>query len=393
MEPVEEGKVQLTTATDIVGESPRTCIIPDMLEMDGKRESGTGTKLSPICIDEEMKLQATPVAYLKKLVFPKNFSLIEVQPDDVPGLTTASFSSRSTTQTKQSMYSLSTTGSDDDVGLTRLMKKSSSINSDIASLTVSRHGRAGQRWIVDPKTNQVIRLVSGCVPILKGGKILMVSSNKRNEWILPKGGWEYDEDIEESAIRETFEEAGVIGILGPKLSEVQYETRKAKEKRIALDENLKQKTESEGGQFSSGWSDVSQLSEDEHLFEKDHFSKSQRYVDSSLDVPKKPQVQVTIQSSPLGKGIDHMSPAGIAIVPSDEQVHPKDHVTSETPLEYNYVRVNMFPLFIQEVKSEWPESGRLRRAVDIDEAIELLAGRPEQQTMVLEVKEKEMHNV
>jgi len=45
---------------------------------------------------------------------------------------------------------------------------------------------------------------------------------------LPNGGWERDEVMEGSAIREGFKEAGVLGRLGPKLSAVQYETRKAK---------------------------------------------------------------------------------------------------------------------------------------------------------------------
>ena len=91
----------------------------------------------------------------------------------------------------------------------------------------SRQGRATQRWITDPDSHETIRLTTGCVPILRGGKILFVSASRKPEWILPKGGWELDETMEESAVRECFEEAGVLGVLGPKLSDIQYETRQS----------------------------------------------------------------------------------------------------------------------------------------------------------------------
>ena len=63
-----------------------------------------------------------------------------------------------------------------------------------------------------------------------------MSASRKAEWILPKGGWEKDEEMEESAIRECFEEAGVLGILGPKLNPVDYETRKAKKRRLEVQE-------------------------------------------------------------------------------------------------------------------------------------------------------------
>ncbi|MEM1010145.1 MAG: hypothetical protein AAGJ35_14205, partial [Myxococcota bacterium] len=58
----------------------------------------------------------------------------------------------------------------------------------ILSKEHSRTGRETQRWFTDPETNQMYRLVTGCVPILKSGKILFVSSSRKAEWILPKGG-------------------------------------------------------------------------------------------------------------------------------------------------------------------------------------------------------------
>ena len=48
----------------------------------------------------------------------------------------------------------------------------------------SRQGRSGQRWGDD---DQTIRLVTGCVPILRDGRVLLVSSSRKPAWILPKG--------------------------------------------------------------------------------------------------------------------------------------------------------------------------------------------------------------
>jgi len=76
----------------------------------------------------------------------------------------------------------------------------------------ARVGREKQVWEGD------VRLVVGCVPI-KDNKILLVSSRKNTDWILPKGGWENDETKEQCAIREAWEEAGVIGKTGIFLGE------------------------------------------------------------------------------------------------------------------------------------------------------------------------------
>jgi diphosphoinositol-polyphosphate diphosphatase len=39
----------------------------------------------------------------------------------------------------------------------------------------------------------------------------MISSQKGQAMLFPKGGWELDESIKEAALRETLEEAGVVG--------------------------------------------------------------------------------------------------------------------------------------------------------------------------------------
>ena len=53
----------------------------------------------------------------------------------------------------------------------------------------------------------------------------------------------------------------------------------------------------------------------------------------------------------------------------------------------------MIPLFVTEVKEHWPESGRGRKVVHIDEAIEIMSNRPEFQTVLHEVKRKGFHKI
>nr|GMC73727.1 nudix hydrolase 18, mitochondrial-like [Ipomoea batatas] len=87
----------------------------------------------------------------------------------------------------------------------------------------SRTGRDLQRYNV-----QGCRQVVGCIPyryregksITDGAPLvddlefLLVSSQKSPRMMFPKGGWEQDESLEEAALRETFEEAGIYGEVG-----------------------------------------------------------------------------------------------------------------------------------------------------------------------------------
>ncbi|CAL5215220.1 unnamed protein product [Lathyrus oleraceus] len=83
---------------------------------------------------------------------------------------------------------------------------------------VSRSGRELQRY-----NNMGGRQVVGCIPYrykqdIDGNKskeleVLMVSSQKTQRLMFPKGGWELDESLEQAACRESLEEAGVIGLV------------------------------------------------------------------------------------------------------------------------------------------------------------------------------------
>ncbi|XP_044488744.1 nudix hydrolase 17, mitochondrial-like [Mangifera indica] len=88
----------------------------------------------------------------------------------------------------------------------------------MAVCLASRTGRQLQRY-----DNLGRRLVVGCIPYrFKNGEdgvtsdeleVLVITSQKgRAQGLMfPKGGWELDESLEQAALRESIEEAGVLG--------------------------------------------------------------------------------------------------------------------------------------------------------------------------------------
>lgn len=73
------------------------------------------------------------------------------------------------------------------------------------------------------------RLVAGVVP-LNAAKthVLLIQSTRRAGWVLPKGGWESDEECTEAAQREAWEEAGIVCNVDYDLGQI-TETRTAKQ--------------------------------------------------------------------------------------------------------------------------------------------------------------------
>lgn len=70
----------------------------------------------------------------------------------------------------------------------------------------ARTGRENQRY-----GSLGERLVAGIVPLSNDRKsVLLIQSMRRGGWVLPKGGWEVDETVEEAACREAWEEAGAV---------------------------------------------------------------------------------------------------------------------------------------------------------------------------------------
>jgi len=88
----------------------------------------------------------------------------------------------------------------------------------------SRVGRSKQRYGENGE-----RLVAGVVPLNSDRTyVLLIQSTRRSGWVLPKGGWENDEDCTEAAQREAWEEAGIICNVDYDLGQI-TETRTAKQ--------------------------------------------------------------------------------------------------------------------------------------------------------------------
>ncbi|KAI3723031.1 hypothetical protein L2E82_34326 [Cichorium intybus] len=95
----------------------------------------------------------------------------------------------------------------------------------MVAIVVARSGRQLQRY------NSGQRIVVGCIPYrLKGDmkapglniedalQVLVISAQRKGKGVLfPKGGWELDESIQAAALRETIEEAGVLGTVESEL--------------------------------------------------------------------------------------------------------------------------------------------------------------------------------
>lgn len=79
---------------------------------------------------------------------------------------------------------------------------------------VSRKGRENQLYTAEGE-----RVVAGTVILnaTKDKTLLISSESHPKKWIIPKGGAEIDETIEQSALRETWEEAGAIGKITQKI--------------------------------------------------------------------------------------------------------------------------------------------------------------------------------
>lgn len=78
---------------------------------------------------------------------------------------------------------------------------------DHARSMESRTGRTNQRY-----GSKGERLVAGVVPLSADKTlVLLIQSAGSGSWVLPKGGWETDEEsAQQAACREAWEEAGVI---------------------------------------------------------------------------------------------------------------------------------------------------------------------------------------
>lgn len=323
-----------------------------------------GRKKAPPTCDPSLKKEGKTTEEISKYAFASGVPIIPAFVEEESAPTAFPVSSASSACSTENTGELSATPAD----------KQRKINKSMLLRTESRQGRESQRWSTEADTQQRVRLVTGCVPILTGGRILFVSASRKPEWILPKGGWEQDETMQESAIREAYEEAGVLGTLGSALDPIQYETRKSKKRRSEIAE-LQRKCNS---------------FEDVTLEE----AKDQNHSTSTLSMEP-------IQDPQTSDAFLKMSPANHSIL-SDAVVNrireskPKircDETSSNASdsSSYSFVKLTMFPLYVSDIKDSWPECGRYRKIVHIDEAIEMLESREELRAALIQVKEKKLH--
>ncbi|XP_040996937.1 nudix hydrolase 18, mitochondrial-like [Juglans microcarpa x Juglans regia] len=104
-------------------------------------------------------------------------------------------------------------------------------DSEQFEIMVSRTGRLFQRY-----NSKGYRQVVGCIPYryrktnqsssFEDIEVLVVSSQKSQAMMFPKGGWEMDECKEVAARRETLEEAGVDGKVQKMLGKWNYKSKR-----------------------------------------------------------------------------------------------------------------------------------------------------------------------
>lgn len=326
-------------------------------------------KAPPVCIDAVLKQEAMSTEELAKLSFPLEAngkqSLCTASPAESHHEPSVVSSSSSTASRESALSDIE--GTNKVFSTPRLERRQSSqINMKVTSQKISRNGRQTQRWHTDPDSKRVYRMVAGCVPIVEGGRVLFVSASRKAEWIIPKGGWENDEALEEGAIRECFEEAGVLGVLGPRLKHIDYETRKAKKRRLEFEEKTKVCTDKVP---------VGSGSEEDGAV--------------CTEKPKEP-VACNEQSQILP---DPVSTRKRGLPPRSNPSDETSSVASDSSLSHTHVRLSLFVLYVSEVKDSWPESGRKRKVVDIDEAIRMCESRPEFLAALKEVKERNLHHL
>lgn len=77
------------------------------------------------------------------------------------------------------------------------------------------------------------------VPLTEDQKyVLLIQSTRRKGWVLPKGGWEIDEECTEAAEREAWEEAGIVIRIDYDLEEI-AESRPPKPSKDKAKDNSK----------------------------------------------------------------------------------------------------------------------------------------------------------
>lgn len=86
------------------------------------------------------------------------------------------------------------------------------------------------------------RLVAGVVPLTADKTyVMLIQSTRRKGWVLPKGGWETDEECHEAAAREAWEEAGILVQIDYDLGEIKETSQRKKQHSSSSKDDKKDK--------------------------------------------------------------------------------------------------------------------------------------------------------
>jgi len=231
---------------------------------------------------------------------------------------------------------------------TQLQRTSMEFYAKIDTIEFSRAGRDYQKWSVQDDHRRT-RHVTGTVPILRDGRVLVISSRRKPTWILPKGGWEVDETLPESALRETFEEAGVWGTLGKPYPAFVYPAG-----RTHNSNNDHHNTVASSPLLSDETTIVDPPSDDSTMATSTTDSRHHLSNDSSNHNDNK------------------------SIADSSESDNNTKLEKPGKTIPYTHVELVLFPLYVKEVRDEWPEqSFRKRQLLTVEQAMVELKERPE----------------
>mmetsp|Transcript_44336 Transcript_44336/g.107159 ORF Transcript_44336/g.107159 Transcript_44336/m.107159 type:complete len:353 (-) Transcript_44336:255-1313(-) len=247
----------------------------------------------------------------------------------------------------------------------------------VKEILFSREDREHQRWAVEKSNDgqRRVRLVAGCIPILPGGKICLITGRRtpaanqttdkvQNDGLpvklgLPKGGWELDECIEECAIRETFEEAGVVGPLDPPLKSFCILSGKHKD---SLTSKIRNDDESlpafsQAKSLSALSSDIT--TEDSTTSDTDN-NNVEKMSGSRLNI------KVNNNQARRGRSPQKVHPSFCNL--EEDFVQISDSSTScpfVVGVSHTHTCLTFFPLYVQQISEKWPEQMRQRYVMSI----------------------------
>ena len=253
----------------------------------------------------------------------------------------------------------------------------STFASNLVKVKSSRQGRSLQRWLLHSPTGELVRQVAGTIPITRDGRVVLISASRKKEWILPKGGWDADETKEECAMRESYEEGGIVGLLGGCMDPIDYMSAKVK-KRVLEDLGDSDVEVKESGDVEGRMSNCPPLPK-RFKTELPSLPNDHKLISSSAKRIVSSDSTRSTSSSGFN-AVTEMTPAVASTVACGTKGCP-------------YIRLFLFPLYVSSVKSEWPEKGRLRKLVHIDEAIRIMdaQNRPYFRMGLETVKERGLH--